>query len=129
MLRVQAAWLDADAFAEGLSRLEPYTVRALRVQDTVITGQVTVSDARSLLYLPVPYETGWHAEIDGQSAKITEAMPGMLGLRLPEGTHSIRLHYRPQGFAAGCIVSLVSILLCAVLLFRRKHNPERSEDE
>lgn len=128
-LKVQAARLDDASFAEGLSQLAPYTIRDLHVQDTEITGEVTADDTRSLLCLPVPYEAGWHAEIDGQSAEITASMPGMLGLQIPAGTHSIRLHYRPQGFFAGCIISLISIALCPVLLRRRHNDPNRSEDE
>lgn len=127
-LQVQAARLDADAFAEGLQKLDAYSMQDVQVQDTEITGTVTASDTRTLLYLPVPYDKGWKAEIDGQSAELTEAMPGMIGVRLSAGTHSIRLHYRPQGFAAGCAVSLFSLMLCMVLLLRRRTDTNRSEE-
>jgi uncharacterized membrane protein YfhO len=128
-LCVQAARLDEAAFAAGLQEIGASALSDVQVRDTEITGRVTATAQKPLLYLPVSYEKGWHAEIDGQSAEITEAMPGMLGLMLPAGTHTIRLHYRPQGFIAGCIISIISILLCPVLLYRRSTKKDRSEDE
>ncbi|MBQ5339439.1 MAG: YfhO family protein [Oscillospiraceae bacterium] len=128
-LCVQAARLDEAAFAAGLQEIGTSALSNVQVQDTEITGRITATAQKPLLYLPVPYDKGWHAEIDGQSAEITEAMPGMLGLKLSAGTHTIRLYYRPQGFAAGCIISIISILLCPVLLYRRSAKKDRSEDE
>ncbi|MBP0987527.1 MAG: YfhO family protein, partial [Oscillospiraceae bacterium] len=105
---MQAARLDEAAFAAGLQEIGTSALSNVQVQDTEITGRITATAQKPLLYLPVPYDKGWHAEIDGQSAEITEAMPGMLGLKLSVGTHTIRLYYRPQGFAAGCIISIIS---------------------
>lgn len=121
-VRVQLARLDEAGFAGCLQMLRQDSMQDVQVQDTQITGTVTATAERPLLYLPVPYEKGWHAEIDGQKAEITEAMPGFLGLRLTPGTHTVRLRYLPQGFAAGCAVSTVSLLLCPLLLRRKKHN-------
>ena len=129
-LQVQMARLDENAFADGLRTVNAYAMQNVQVQDTEIIGTVTAADSRNLLYLPVPYDQGWHAEIDGQSAEITEAMSGMLGLRLSAGTHTIRLHYRPQGFAAGCVISLISLTLCAaMMILRRRSDSNDSEDE
>ena len=131
-LQVQAARLDEAAFADGLKMLDAYTMSDVQITDTGLTGTVQADESRSLLYLPVPYDRGWRAEIDGQPAEITEAMPGMLGLQLTAGTHTIRLHYMPQGFIAGAAVSLLCLILCPVavlLLLHRRRDINRSEDK
>ena len=119
-LRIQAARLDESAFAACMQQISQAAPECVQVQDTEIRLQVTASAERPLLYLPVPFEKGWHAEIDGEPAPLTEALPGMLGLQLTPGEHTVRLRYLPQGFAAGCAVGICSGLLCAVLLLRRR---------
>lgn len=128
-LRVQAIRLDEEAFSNGLQLLDQYAMKNVQVQDTEITGTVTTDDSRKLLYLPVPYDQGWHAEIDGKTAEITEAMRGMLGLKLPAGTHKIRLSYRPAGLVAGCVISFISLAVCAAIwLLRRRSASNQSEE-
>ena len=127
-VKVQLARTDEAAFSECLQMLAAYSVVEPHAADTVLSGTVTASAERPLLYLPVPYEKGWHAVVDGSKAEITEAMPGMLGLRLTPGTHTFRLRYVPQGIAAGCAVSIISILLCPLLL-RKKRNPKSPEEK
>lgn len=118
-LQICAARLDEAAFAEAYALITANAATDVQVQDRSIRLNITATDDRPLLWLPVPYEKGWRAEIDGQKAEITEAMSGMLGLRLTAGAHTVRLTYLPQGFPAGCAVSTVSILLCVMLGLRK----------
>ena len=126
---VQAARLDEAVFAEGMQKVSAAAMQEVLVQDTEISGSITVPADRTMLYLPVPYDRGWHAETDGVRAAVTEAMPGMLGVRLTPGTHTVRLKYVPQGFVPGCIVSILSILLCPLLLRRRRTAQKHPEEE
>jgi hypothetical protein len=58
---------------------------------------------------------GWRAYLDGKRAPIRYANHAFLGVYVPQGTHTIRLVYRPRAFVVGAWISGVSALLLIIV--------------
>jgi uncharacterized membrane protein YfhO len=85
-----------------------------------IRGFVTL-DQKQLMFFSIPYDEGWLAKVDGKKQQPLLVDAGFFGLILEKGTHSVELEYKPPYLIAGSAVSLLSILVYMLLLFRSKH--------
>ena len=61
----------------------------------------------------------WKAEMDGQPRAVLRANGAFQAVVVPAGRHTVRLIYDDRLFHWGGIVSLVSLAVCALGLFRR----------
>lgn len=84
--------------------------------DTSVIGRVTAS-SDGLLYTSIPYEKGWTLKVDNVETEPTLFADTMLAVPLTAGVHSIELSYRPEGLRAGLLISAVSAVLLALLVF------------
>ena len=73
-------------------------------------------DRETYVFFSVPYESGWSAEIDGESAEIVTANVGFMAVRVGAGTHHIRFRYRTPGLTAGVAICLTALALLAIYL-------------
>lgn len=91
---------------------------------SLIYGNIK-SQNNSILFLPVPFDKYWTAELDGNEADIIKANYGFMAIIIPDGEHMIKLVYNNKAFKIGCIISIctASILLAAVIgYFIRKRS-------
>ena len=56
----------------------------------------------------------WHAYVDGKPTPLWRANYAFQALEVPAGRHQVRLGYEDHSFIYGCIISLSSLLSCAV---------------
>jgi len=74
----------------------------------------------------VPFDTGWHATIDGHAAPVLHADYVDMAVAVPEGTHTIVLGYDEPRVGFGLLGSALSLgaigdaALLAAVLGRRK---------
>lgn len=113
-LNLVAYVVDEAALGEFIDRLSAETMTVDSYDDTGIEGHLTVTTPGQLV-LSVPYEPGWTILVDGKKASIDLFEDVFMSVALTEGEHTISLSYFPAGFKAGCIVSLISVILYAVL--------------
>ena len=115
------AMLNEDLFNQGYNKLAQSTLKATKVTDTVIEGDITAQQS-GVFYTSISYAKGWKAYVDGKEAEITPIGKAMLAFKLEAGTHHIRLTYLPEGFAAGatCTVLAVLILIAMIILVPRR---------
>ena len=132
---------DYDAFHEDIEKLKesPWNLDLEKTSDACLVGEVDAKEGQ-ILYTSIPYEPGWTIKVDGK--KVTEQFketineagtsimvndtagnPGsvvilnaLIGLRLTEGHHTIKMTYSPPGFKTG-IVFLIFGIAAIVLLF------------
>jgi len=90
-------------------------IRSFR--QTRIDGTIQLNQ-RSMLVLQTPFDPGWHAFQDGQSAPVLNVDAGLLGVALEGGEHTVELRYRPPFLYAGAAVSVASLLIFAASLWR-----------
>ncbi len=70
----------------------------------------------------------WRVTVDGQPVTTFPArMDGLMAVPVPKGAVQIEALWRnPPGIAAGWLVSLVALILCAVLVARNRRSPHAS---
>lgn len=84
-----------------------------------ISGTITLAQKR-LMFFSIPFDRGWTARVDGQDAKLLKVNVGFTGLVLGPGTHTVTLEFEPPYLMAGAGVSLLSVLVYGLLLYRSK---------
>lgn len=91
-----------------------------------IAGTITLDKDR-LLFFSIPYDKGWHAEVDGEPAELLRVNIGFMGLTLTSGEHTVTLRYQQPYFWLGLSVSLLALAIYAGALIkaRRKRSPQR----
>ena len=63
----------------------------------------------------IPWYPGWSAWVDDQLTPITVVDGALIGVELGEGSHSIKLAYRPAGFDEGISISTITGGILAAL--------------
>ena len=87
-----------------------------------ITGKVT-ADQDKLLFLSVPYSSGFQAEVNGEPVKIYKAYGMFMAIEIPEGESEIVLTYSTPGLRAGAALSAVCLagwIAAELILARRR---------
>lgn len=101
-------------------------VQALRHQMDTIEIRAAAPDAIERYYLIVQetHFPGWQASVDGEPASTVTVgahLPGgpsagFIGVPMQPGTHAYVLRYEPPGFAAGALISGLTLVAMAVYL-------------
>lgn len=110
---IQFYGLNTDEFANSIETLKDDSIKDLKVTNTNISGIVTASGDNDVLFLSVPHDTGWNAYVDGKKVNILSKY-NFMEIKLPEGTHKIKLVYSPEGLHVG--LGLTIIGLCILIL-------------
>ncbi|SKB86944.1 Uncharacterized membrane protein YfhO [Lachnospiraceae bacterium] len=111
---------DIDVVAEPVDSIESAAERASKEQITDLTiGTNTISGTISaendgLLFLSIPYNTGWKAFVDGAETEIHQSDAAFMSLDIKEGTHAVELRYESPDIRTGALLSMGGILLTVV---------------
>lgn len=81
-----------------------------------LDAEITL-EKENIVFFSASYNGGWSAFVDGEPAELYKVNSGMIGVRVPQGTHSVSLRYTVRGFKAGCAVSAAAAALFAVYAF------------
>jgi len=84
---------------------------------------LTQNDSGDILFVSLPFDTGWTATMDGEAAEVLDVAGGFIGLRMPEGAHEYRLSFIPNGLKEGfgiAVVSFVFALAWVFVLYRKR---------
>ena len=92
--------------------------------------EMTYNGSRKCISTTIPYDENWSIYDNGQKVQLQKNWNCFISFELDDtGTHKISLIYRPKGFTAGVLISLVSVLLIVLYevilklhLFRRSHS-------
>ncbi|WP_422122493.1 YfhO family protein [Planococcus sp. X10-3] len=78
------------------------------------------ADNEEFIVLPVPYEVGWTAEINGEQAEVLEANYAFMAVPAMPGRNDITFTYRPPHFWKSLLISVVSLVGGVVYLWKRR---------
>ncbi len=82
-----------------------------------IEGAVNLLQPK-MMFFSIPYDIGWSAKVNGQTANLELVNTGFMGLMLPSGNHTIELSYIPPYFYEGWIVFFFGVILYLYLVWR-----------
>ena len=85
----------------------------------LIKGHVDIRNT-SMLFLSIPYDSGWSATVDGNEQPLEKVNFGFTGLLLEPGRHAIVLSYAPPLSSTGWLGTLVGLLCIGLLIRFRK---------
>ncbi|MBE6953661.1 MAG: hypothetical protein E7452_08935 [Ruminococcaceae bacterium] len=110
---------DSELFETHFAPVREAVANFTEESTTEFTMDITANEG-DILYMSIPYEPGWHMEIDGQEVEVYRTNDGLTGVRLQAGTHSYKLWFMPSYFVWSCVLSLASVaVLAMVALFVR----------
>ncbi len=126
LTRAEVYSLDISALAQWTQKLQKQAAQNIQIHGATITMHVQAEAGQRLL-TTVPYDKGWHAEIDGQPAAVTPFQNTFIELPLSEGTHEIKLIFRPRGLTLGLVITAGGVLTAlACARAERKKRTEKS---
>ncbi len=89
----------------------------LTAEDNTISGSAYSEGAKGKLFLPIPYDEGFTALVNGKEQKIAKAFDSFMLIPLEQGNNSIQITFSPRGFKIGLTASLITALVAALVLF------------
>ena len=75
------------------------------------------------LVLRDTYDPDWTVTVDGHPAPLLRADGLFRAVHLADGTHTVRMVYRPRPFLVGTAISLLSTLLLLVVCVGNRRRP------
>ena len=110
-----------------------YSETAEYSSDAVISMEDTGNDSHllcnasvpeeGLLFFPIPYEQGWQAAVDGQTAELLRADYGFIAVKLDSGEHTVTLTYHQPLFKEAVIITAIcwGIWFFMTIIFYKIH--------
>jgi hypothetical protein len=86
--------------AAGTARIATYEPERVLIQATAQTA--------SLVVLSDVFHPGWHATVDGREVPLERVDYLLRGVPIGPGRHAVELAYRPAGWRAGLLVSVLA---------------------
>ena len=103
-------------------RLEQTKAQELKLETfsaTHFSGTMDVLEDSTVL-TTIPYSTGWKVWVDGQEVETYKILDSLLGYTISTGSHRIEYRYTTPFLLEGSLVSLASLLLLSLILYKRK---------
>ena len=83
---------------------------------------ITIDSSDESLYFLIPYDKGWHANVDGNKASVEKAFNYYFRINeVGKGNHKIEIYYIPPYLSVGAIISLLCIVSYIALAFYNKN--------
>ncbi len=109
-LNLRFGLLRDQVFQEGFEILKASTLELTDFSGTYLKGNITCN-RDGYLYTSIPQNGNWHVLVDGQEADIRLTGGVMVGVNLPEGTHTLEFVYKNEAFSLGLKISLLCGLI------------------
>lgn len=118
-------YYDSSVIPAAYEDLSAGGFRISHYEDDYIQGTVTATEDRPVFLTTIPYDSGWHAYVDGTAVPTYPILEdAFLSLVLTPGEHQITLKYVAQGSLPGAVITLISfiifVLLSGILFLCRK---------
>lgn len=101
-------------FGPGIALPNDDVVAATRKGNNSVQAAVT-SARPGWLVLPMNYDEGWSAEIDGVEVPVLRADYSRMAVAIAAGEANVSLNYRPPGLVIGASLTVIAIFLSFVL--------------
>ncbi len=111
-------FIDMDVFADAMTRLGQIQFEIDSTStDSHLTGTVTTTADKQLMFTSIPYDEGWNIFVDGKEVELYEANDSLIAFYVNgSGTHTVEMKYMPTTVALGIVVSLTCLVIFVLLL-------------
>ncbi len=82
--------------------------------------KLEVETRGGLLVLSDLYYPGWNVKVNGKEGKIIKTFGILRGVELKEGKNDVIFYYRPLSFYIGLIITILTISIWILCLFKKK---------
>jgi uncharacterized membrane protein YfhO len=106
--------LNQASFAQAMSTLQQQSLQISDFRDGFVEGTVNAANDGVFL-LTVPYDKGWRIKVDGKPVEYRALDSGLIYFNMTAGEHRITMHFVPEWFFVGLLVSLAALLLILLL--------------
>ena len=126
-LRVAAQ--NADVVKDVLAPLRDnsFDMSWTSTSDLKITGR---AEQNGVIFISVPYDTGWYATVNGKPVSIQKIAGAFMGIEVKAGDNTVSLSYFPVGLKPGIYITLscaTIAILQTIISERRKRPIKRTE--
>ena len=101
-----------------------YTAKA---DENTLDITVTTTEDNKMLFVPVCYDKGWSATVNGKKVEIEPAVnSGFMAIPLENGKNEVELKFFPDLMPFGIVISIifVGIFIAYILILKRNVNAE-----
>lgn len=109
-------YLDVDKYNDAMESLKTQQLNITDWSSTKIKGTIEAGNGQVMM-TSIPYQPGWTVKVDGKKVEPVMLADAMMGVKIPAGTHDIKMTFVPQGFTPGLILAILGIG-CIVLIYR-----------
>ncbi len=74
------------------------------------------SDKKQILFLPIAYNDGYQATLNGKEAEVLKVFDNYIGIEVGAGENDITLTFIPSGFKISLLVSLFALIITFFLI-------------
>lgn len=91
------------------------------------TGKINLPEPK-LVFFSVPYEKGWSATVNGESAKVEKVDYGLMAVLCPAGESEIKFNFRAQGQNEGIGLTVVGVVaLCGYVYYYKRLDDKKNK--
>lgn len=93
---------------------------SIQVSNNKIEMKVKTNGNNKTLFLPVVYDEGWTATINGEKVEISRIFNNYIGINLNKGENNIKLTFTPKNLKLGIIISVFTGVIILIYFVLRK---------
>lgn len=97
-----------------------YTANA---EGNTLNVTVTTTEDNKMLFVPICYDKGWNAIVNGKKVEIKPSINGgFMAIPLENGTNEIEFKFFPDLMPFGIVISIIFVGIFIAYILIRKHN-------
>ncbi|MBE6652726.1 MAG: hypothetical protein E7610_04840 [Ruminococcaceae bacterium] len=111
-------YIDMEVFADAMERLAKtqYQIDSTST-DSHLTGTVTTTADKQLMFTSIAYDEGWNIYVDGEQVELYEANNSLISFYVEgAGEHTVEMRYMPSTVALGLTVSITCLAIFVLIL-------------
>ena len=112
-------YFDLEQFKEDIEILKNKEIDIIKVDKNEVEAKYN-SSKDNIVFMSIPYDTGWNVYIDNKKAKYFNMGHGFMGIEVPKGNHTIKMKYYPNNLFLGIVITLISI--SCLIIYEKKIN-------
>ncbi len=108
--------LDTAVLEEVMASLSKDRFNVKEYSNTMLKGDITVSENNNLLFTSIPYDEGWKVYIDGEKVPLIKTADSLLAVEITSGTHELEFKYLPNHFILGNIIAISGFVIFVAVI-------------